>query len=167
MAFLSLLPTYSWKSLQGCQPEVSFSLCPPLSDAESLFHADHVTGVLYFRLTLNDLGSFANTESNNWFAYSRPSDLSVPSVGQTVERIPTAYGGKAKRPSFQERQLRPSLCTTDAHTPKTYLHVLWFKMTAHCLFQFFELIPSTYHLTGSNSSRERSELLLQFSHIRE
>lgn len=61
---LSLLPAYSWKSLQDCQPEVSFSLCPLFSDADSLFHADHITGVFYFKLTLNDLSSFPHTESN-------------------------------------------------------------------------------------------------------
>lgn len=79
-------------------------LCPPLSDAESLFHADHITGVFYFRLTLTDFGSFDNTELNNWFAYSRPSDLSAPSVGQTIKRTSTAYGGKAeKTPLFSEK----------------------------------------------------------------
>lgn len=94
---LSQLLAYSWKSPQGCQPMVSSSLCPTLSDAEPLFHADHITRVLYFKLTLNDLSSFANTESNNWFAYSRPVDLSAPSMGQTVKRTPTAYGRKAKK----------------------------------------------------------------------
>lgn len=94
---LSQLLAYSWKSPQGCQPTVSSSLGPPLSDAESLFHADHITRVFYFKLTLNDLHSFANTESNNWFAYSRPVDVSAPSMGQTVKRTPTAYGRKAKK----------------------------------------------------------------------
>lgn len=98
---LSLLPTYSWKSLQGCQPKVSSSLCPPLSNVESLFHADHITEVFNFKLSLNDLSSFANTESNDRFAYSRPADLPAPSRGQTVKRIPTAYHGKAgKTPLF-------------------------------------------------------------------
>lgn len=122
VALLSQLPTYSWKSLQGCQPEVSFPPCPPLSDAESLFHADHITGVFYFRLTLNDLGSFANTESNSWFVYSRPSDLSAPSMGQTVKRILRAYGGKAKKTRVQERQLHRSLCCRYPHPQN--LHVL-------------------------------------------
>lgn len=69
---------------------------------QSFFHADHVTGVFYFRPTLNALGSFANTELHYGFAYSRPFDLFASSMGQAVKRTPTAvYTGKAvKTPLF-------------------------------------------------------------------
>lgn len=149
---LSQLLAYSWKSPQGCQPMVSSSLCPPLSDAEPLFHADHITRVFYFKLTLNDLSSFANTELNNWFAYSRPVDLSAPSMGQIVKRTPTAYGrkdpsvfGKGRYVSINAPQLPASPKFAPANL----------KIIAHFLFQSTKLIPGNYHLTGSNCLKKR------------
>lgn len=164
---LSQLLAYSWKSLQGCQPMVSSSLCPLLSDAEPLFHADHITRVFYFKLTLNDLSSFANTESNNWFAYSRPVYLSAPSMGQTIKSTPIAYGKKAKKaPLFLGKAaMYQPMHHRCQHTPN--LHLLSLKMIAHFFFQSTKLIQSNYQLTGNNCCKEKSELLLQLSHIRE
>ena len=97
------------------------SVLPSLMHA--FFHADHITGVFYFGLTLNDLGSFANTESNNWFAFILI--YLFPSGERIFRRTPTTYSGKAKRSlCFQERRLCPSLCATDHPHPQN-LHMPW------------------------------------------
>lgn len=48
------LPACSWKVPQARGPTVSLSVCP-LSGAEPLFCADHITGGFSLRITLNNL----------------------------------------------------------------------------------------------------------------
>lgn len=101
--FLSLLlPACSWKSVLGCQPGVSYSSCPP-SLMHAFFRAAHVTWVFCFRLTLNDSGSFVNTELSGWIASMLIYQL--PSVRWINKKTPTTYGGKARKtPLFSRKK---------------------------------------------------------------
>lgn len=80
-------------------------------------------GCSIFKLTLNDLSSFAHTESNTVMVCSQQAYWFICSInGADCQKDTYSIWRKSWRDScLQETQLQPNQCTTDACAPQIYM----------------------------------------------